>query len=120
MMSKIKYNPSLLTTFTVLSLGITIMIAVLLAYLLQDRLVQSALAQEATSVADQVALIVGPMLTASDFDGLTQDRLAALDTQIRNGIISKHIVRVKVWNRNGKLIYSDEKDLIGRTFPIED
>ncbi len=111
---------SLLAQFTLLSLILTIVIGFALAYFLQDRLVYSTLGQEADSAADQVQLIVAPVLTAVDFDGIPASKATTLDSLIRTFIARSHIVRVKIWNKNGILLYSDDGSAIGKTFPISD
>ena len=42
------------------------------------------------------------------------------DTIVRKRALIDPIVRVKVWTETGKVVYSDEKRLIGQTFPLTD
>ncbi|HEY0068973.1 MAG TPA: HD domain-containing phosphohydrolase, partial [Chloroflexia bacterium] len=39
---------------------------------------------------------------------------------IRKYILDEQVARVKIWSPQGKVIYSDEPDLIGKTFEVED
>ena len=42
------------------------------------------------------------------------------DAIVRKRALIDPIVRVKVWTETGKVVYSDEKRLIGQTFPLTD
>jgi signal transduction histidine kinase len=45
---------------------------------------------------------------------------AALDEAVRGSLIGSDIVRVKIWLSDGTIAYSDEPDLIGKSFPLSD
>jgi signal transduction histidine kinase len=78
---------------------------------------------EAVSDARQYTQLVGqdviePNLT----DALLQSSEAAhteFDRIIRQRVIRGSVVRVKVWTTSGKIVYSDEPRLIGRSFALE-
>jgi len=61
--------------------------------------------------------IVEPALSDSL---LTRDpaAIAALDSIVRQRILSSDVVRVKLWTANGTVIYSDEPRLIGQHFTL--
>lgn len=40
------------------------------------------------------------------------------DRAIRRGVLSDQVVRVKIWSRDGRVIYSDEPRLIGSVYPL--
>jgi two-component system NarL family sensor kinase len=44
----------------------------------------------------------------------------ALDRAVRRGVLSATLIRVKIWDRNGQIVYSDEPRLVGRTFTLDD
>ncbi len=44
--------------------------------------------------------------------------LAVLDEAVRASLLGSDTVRVKVWSPDGTIVYSDESDLIGVTFPL--
>ncbi len=119
-MKRLRFQPSFLVTFTLFSSIVTIAIAGALAYLLQDRLVFSALEQAAASAADQVDLIIAPALRDSDLNALSPTKISELDALVSSQIIHRHIARIKIWNPQGGLAYSDDKDLIGQRFPLSD
>ena len=45
-------------------------------------------------------------------------RFHALDQEIREHLIGVDVVRVKVWDRAGTVLYSDLTEIVGRTFPL--
>ena len=42
--------------------------------------------------------------------------LGALDRIVQERVLGERIVRVKVWNADGRIVYSDEPRLIGQRF----
>ncbi len=121
MLRNLVSRPNLLLRFTLISFFLTIGIAIALTLGIQQRLENDALQQEANSAADQVALILNPNLWAHDLTGpLTPSRFSALDSLIRKEILREHIVHVKIYSRDGTVLYSDEANLVGHKFPIDD
>jgi signal transduction histidine kinase len=54
-------------------------------------------------------------------DGLVRgdpDAVAAVDDVVAARLLSPSVVRVKVWTRDGRILYSDEPQLIGRRFTL--
>lgn len=114
-------KPSLLTSFSLLGAFLTAAIAIVFAWSLEHQLEQYALRQEADSAADQVALILSPNLSLADLSApLDSARYSQVDALIHRYILLGHIVRVKIWNTDGLLLYSDEKSLVGQYFPVSD
>ena len=44
----------------------------------------------------------------------------AFDTVVRSTVLGSDVVRVKIWNPQGQVLYADEPQLIGRTFALDD
>lgn len=87
-------------------------------------LAQRAGEHEATRSAERVARVVStgvvaPLLSPGLVDGAAADQTRLADT-VRPVLASGPVVRVKVWNPRGTLVWSDEPRLVGRTFPIDD
>ena len=115
------WKPSLLTSFSLLGAFITAVIAIVFAWRLEYQLEQNILQQEALSAADQVDLTVSPNLSLEDLSApLDAARYAQIDTLIRKDILHGHIIHVKIWNKGGMVVYSDEKSLVGQYFPVSD
>jgi len=47
-----------------------------------------------------------------------QGALAQIDAFVRPGIRDGSIVRIKIWDMKGRVLYSDEPKLIGRVYPL--
>ncbi|MDX6378278.1 MAG: two-component system, NarL family, sensor kinase, partial [Gaiellaceae bacterium] len=56
---------------------------------------------------------LNPQVLAGDRAALTE-----FDKIVRERALIDPIVRVKVWTETGKVVYSDEKRLIGQTYPL--
>ena len=74
-------------------------------------------ARESTSVLARLA--IEPQVSAADLvQGLSPDRVTALDGIFhRSGVLGGEIARIKIWNRDFEVVYSDDPSAIGRTFP---
>lgn len=112
---------SLLTRFTLISFLVTLLIALGLAWRLESVLERDALSAVAQNTADQATNVLSRTLTAADLEApLSEARYQEVDALIRNSLLSANIVRIKIWNLDGLLVYSDNKTIIGKTFPIDE
>jgi HD-GYP domain-containing protein (c-di-GMP phosphodiesterase class II) len=89
---------------------------------IQQQLEKNVLMLVADQAADQVGSLLDPVLSSQDLiypiDPL---RYSQIDAIVRQHILSQsHIVRVKIWNRDRVIIYSDKQELVGQRFPIKD
>jgi diguanylate cyclase (GGDEF)-like protein len=115
------HRTSLLTRFAVLSLVLVVVLGVVLGAVLrttvQDRALDDAV--RTAEVAAGIGII--PVLTAEDltqdFVPLSDERVAELDAALSSALTRNGIVRLKVWNREHWLVYSDNEQLRTRWFP---
>jgi signal transduction histidine kinase len=63
--------------------------------------------------------VVQPLLTDGLLTGEPQ-ALDRLDQVMRSVILTRSLLRVKMWAADGRIVDSDEPQLIGRTFPLDD
>jgi two-component system NarL family sensor kinase len=64
--------------------------------------------------------IVGPLITPGVLNGNRVD-LARLDRAVHRRILNgTPIVRVKIWDAQGRIVYSDAPGLVGSVYPLED
>jgi len=95
-------------------------VAVVLAVTLRDIQVTRSIedARQRAIIAAQVAY--QPHLTdaelTNDFIPLLGEQVAELDEVSRSAISDTGIVRIKIWNQQHWIVYSDNADLIGRWF----
>ncbi len=108
--------PKAVAAFLVAGLFVLTAVGLVLALALRQTATTEAIRQarlvtelEATNVVGQVlvdeALVPGP----------AYDRL---DQVVRQRVIGHQIVRVKVWDATGRIVYSDERSLVGLRFPL--
>jgi signal transduction histidine kinase len=109
---------SLLGKFAVASLIPIVLLGLVLAKTLQIQIRNQALTN-ARQLADLIARFdIQPQLTPDDLSqGLTPERLRQLDKVLHAGLVGEEIARVKIWSRDLRVVYSDDLELIGRTFP---
>ena len=72
-------------------------------------------AKDLTSVAARA--VVQPRLTNGVVGGDAAS-LAAIDALVVDGVLRDPIVRVKIWDRDGTIVYSDVPELIGERFDL--
>jgi signal transduction histidine kinase len=79
--------------------------------------------QEAIRDAKQTARLAGvgivePMVGAGVLAGRPA-ALRRLDAVVRRRVLRDGVTRVKVWTRDGRIVYSDEPRLIGARYPLD-
>lgn len=101
--------------------AIAVIIAVaLVGVVAARRLAEAEAVNDAAKTADLLAdAVVQPVLTEGLLTG-DPDALASIDSTVRQRVLSGSIVRVKIWDAQGRILYSDEPLLIGQTFPLGD
>jgi two-component system NarL family sensor kinase len=105
----------------VIAAAAVVAIAVSLVSVLAARsLAENQAIDEAARTADVIAdAVVQPSLA----DGLLVGDAAAMraiDDVVRENVLDDSIVRVKIWDATGRIVYSDEPRLIGQTFGLDD
>jgi signal transduction histidine kinase len=98
------------------------LIAVVLISVLAVWLARRAGKAEAIRDAkDQTQIVAQGTIEPELSDGLLKSKatsLAQIDAIVRNRVRSdESIVRVKIWDRSGRIVYSDEPRLIGARYP---
>ena len=64
---------------------------------------------------------IQPLLNAEQVaNGLSPADVSLMDEKLQGAAVSNEVERIKVWNREGTIVYSDNHTLIGKTFPIDD
>ncbi|HVC07365.1 MAG TPA: EAL domain-containing protein [Solirubrobacterales bacterium] len=92
-------------------------LGLVLAHTLKSQVTARSLANARGSAELIARSAIKPQLTPSEVaEGLSNQQLAALDQTVHRGIGAK-VTRIKVWNRNDTVIYSDDRSIVNRTFP---
>jgi signal transduction histidine kinase len=102
--------------FLVAGLVVVVVIGVFLS-LAQRRIAVNEAVRDARTLTELEAHdVVGPVLTdAALRPGPAFD---ALDRVVRERVLGEHVVRVKIWDESGRIVYSDDRELIGRRFVL--
>ncbi|MGB8350624.1 MAG: ATP-binding protein [Gaiella sp.] len=78
---------------------------------------------EALRDARQFATLAGQgIVEPTVAPGLLRGRpeaIAAVDRMVQERVLGERVVRVKLWARDGRIVYSDEPRLIGTRFPLD-
>ena len=107
----------LLVRFTAPGLLVLLALAALIAVA-----ARRAGTDNAVSSAGQVARVtakgvVEPRLSPALLSGDPAER-AAFDTAMRSYVLQGPLVRVKLWDEHGRVVYSDEPRLVGERFQL--
>jgi len=104
--------------FAILSLIPTAVLGLILARDLSSQIRARAL-ENATQSAQLVARSgIQPLLAPADLrTGLSRNRLQSVDAAVRANLLGRDVAAVRIWGLDSKVIYSEDRTLIGRTFP---
>jgi diguanylate cyclase (GGDEF)-like protein len=114
-----RHPRNLVASFAVLSSVSLAALGIALAIELRSRIQKDAL-RDARDVASVTARFgIQPQISPHALrSGLRGSALEKVDTALRDERLTDRVVRVKVWNRSGQVVYSDDRRLLSRRFPI--
>ena len=100
-------------------------LVVLALFLVGSLLVFRSLGRgEALRDARQFAVLTGQGIVEPALgDGVLESGRAALDDLdriVQERVLGERVVRVKIWDAEGRIVYSDEPRLIGSRYPLDD
>jgi diguanylate cyclase (GGDEF)-like protein len=109
----------LLAQFATVSAVVFVVLGFGLAHLFSRQIREHAL-DEATQSAVLIARLgIQPRVTPAELrNGFAPERAAALDRALAGGVIGAQVTRIKIWNPDGRLVYSDDRSVMGKKFPI--
>jgi signal transduction histidine kinase len=111
-------SPRRVLTQVVAGLAVVLVLVGVLGSLAAQRLAEREAVNDAATIADVLAdAVVTPSLTDALADG-DPAAVAAMDAVARERVLGPRIVRVKLWSPEGKVLYADEPQLVGRTFAL--
>ena len=90
-------------------------VAAILAVIIPDIVERHLLDAEANSIHDtvhEIAILLDPG------DDLTEVDLAELQTEVDRLLLGREVVRVKIWDDSGTVLFSDEDRLVGNTYEM--
>jgi len=111
----------LLGRFSLLSLLVTVLLGVVLAATLESQIRRRAIDDAASSAQLVARFGIQPQLSpAAMKDGLSPEAVSALDELLSAGLAGGTILEIEVENRQGRVIYSNSHEEIGKVHPHED
>ena len=114
-------RPGLVATFGIVGLVPIVVIAAVLAHFMEAKVRERALAEATRSAALVTQMGIRPQLTPDGVrSGLSPFRIDDLDAVFKEEEASAQVSRIKIWNRDGIVVYSNDRDLIGRGFRVAD
>src|SRR5205814_676428 len=110
-----------LARFGLLALVPVVALGAVLGYQLNAGVQQQHLDSARTNAVLLAQVGIQPLLDAGMLRaGFSEPETAEIDQRLQGAALSKEVRRLKIWSRNGTVLYSDNHALIGRSFEIED
>lgn len=104
-----------------LSLVPILVLGFILARVLQSQITARTLADAGQSARLIARIGIQPRLSRQDMrDGLSAAGIRALDAQLNTPSVARDLARIKIWNAQDRVIYSEDHTLIGRTLAPSD
>jgi diguanylate cyclase (GGDEF)-like protein len=114
------HRPRLLLRFGLISALAIAALGVVLVAELNSTLKGQAISEGRTLAALATRLRVLPELTPADLAGPVNPlRSARLHAALDKPLEQAHVVRIKVWSLNGRVVYSNDHSLEGTTAPLD-
>jgi two-component system, NarL family, sensor kinase len=110
--------PRAVAVFLLVGLVVLSIVGAALAWAQHQTATAEAIRDARTLTNLEAGDVVGPLLTdAALVPGPERD---ALDAVVRSRVLGSWIVRVKIWDAGGHVVYSDDRALIGQRFTLPD
>jgi signal transduction histidine kinase len=110
---------SLARRFVILAFCLSVASTLVLGFWISDRISQTARAREAGSAAIYMGHFVSPLIQGLDQTGsLSTDQFAKLDDVVASAALRLRVVAIKIWSLSGTILYSTDRALVGKTFPV--
>ena len=104
----------LLMRFTAAGIVVMLLLVIGIAVVARMEAVQKGI-DEARRITRVVGYAIKPSLVPGIASG-DASAVAALDDAVHRFVLGESLVRVKIWDQDGKILYSDASSLIGRRF----
>jgi two-component system, NarL family, sensor kinase len=99
--------------------ALVVLVAVALVGVAASRkLAEAEAVNDAAKTANIMADAVAQPAVTEELLTIDAPAVAAMDAVVRAHVLSPSIVRVKIWDPTGRILYSDAPTLIGQRFPL--
>ena len=105
--------------FAVSSL-ILLLVLMIASFLLAQRIARQEALRDARMRGAAIGNLVAGPLVNTKVRAHQPGASDALTTVMRNRMSDGSVIHIKIWDKDGQVLWSDEKELIGRRFPFTD
>jgi two-component system NarL family sensor kinase len=102
--------------------ALTVVVVVVVAVVAAVLSRQEAQRESAIDATQRAVVIAGTVVQPSIGEDVvtgSPKSTAVLDAAVRRYVLNDAVVRVKLWNADGRIVYSDERRLIGQEYPLD-
>ena len=110
---------SSLLRFAVISIGVAVLLT-LATLVVADRIAQSHAVDDAQRLGTGIARRVAAPLVDADVRAGRAGATSQLTTVMTNRMQDGSVQHAKIWDRDGRVIWSDEQELVGRRYELSD
>lgn len=103
--------------FIGVAIAVIALIAVAVIAVARHQAQQNAISDARDFTVAEGKAAIGPVLTDGILNG-DKSSLQAVDSSVRNYVLSDRVVRVKIWSADGTILYSDDNGLVGQRFSL--
>ncbi|MBA1346189.1 sensor histidine kinase [Rhizobium sp. WYCCWR 11146] len=100
-----------------ISIAAMFVVGFFVSHLIEETVIHNSGAATALYVDSVIAPLLPNMQTESLLDEASAQ---ALDETLGQGALGKRLVSFKLWRSDGTILYSNEKELVGKTFAVSD
>ncbi|MBW8789046.1 MULTISPECIES: sensor histidine kinase [Rhizobium] len=100
-----------------ISIAAMFVVGLFVSHLIDETVIHNSGAATALYVDSVIAPLLPDMQTESLLDDASTQ---ALDETLGQGALGKRLVSFKLWRSDGTILYSNEKELVGRKFAVND
>ena len=113
-------STSLAQRFLLANLLILLVAGLTVGVWVGDQVERSIVDRTASVTGLYVESIIEPSVASlADGGDLTSVEIAALDSHLATSPLADRVRSLRIWSRDGQVVYSPNPELIGRTFPVE-
>jgi signal transduction histidine kinase len=105
--------------FLLIGLATLLIIATPLAFWILSQAERHALDNARSSTQRMADFAIGPLVTADLLAG-EQDAIEGIHDRLEPWLERGPVLRIKVWDESGRIVFSDVRELIGQEFPLPD
>ncbi|QKK28697.1 sensor histidine kinase [Rhizobium indicum] len=100
-----------------ISIAAMFVVGFFVSHLIEETVIHNS----GAATALYVDSVIAPLLPNMQTESLLDDASAqALDETLGQGALGKRLVSFKLWRSDGTILYSNEKELVGKTFAVSD